>query len=72
MTDHDNNHANAVAAQLRLAEENGTLPEDMDVDADEEEQTQYNCYVGEKGKHLWQCGYSTLVWSTPMLPRTQR
>ena len=32
MTDHDNNHANAVAAQLRLAEENGTLPEDMDVD----------------------------------------
>jgi len=25
MTDHDNNHANAVAAQLRLAEENGTL-----------------------------------------------
>ena len=37
MTDHDNNHANAVAAQLRLAEENGTLPEDMDVDADEED-----------------------------------
>jgi len=37
MTDHDNNHANAVAAQLRLAEENGTLPEDMDVDADEDD-----------------------------------
>ena len=37
MTDDDNNHANAVAAQLRLAEENGTLPEDMDVDADEED-----------------------------------
>jgi len=36
MTDHDNNHANAVA-QLRLAEENGTLPEDMDVDADEDD-----------------------------------
>jgi len=32
MTDHDNNHANAVAAQLRLAEENGTLPADLDVD----------------------------------------
>ena len=30
MTDHDNNHANAVAAQLRLAEENGTLPEDTE------------------------------------------
>jgi len=37
MTDHDNNHANAVAAQLRLAEANGTLPEDMDVDADEDD-----------------------------------
>ena len=32
MTDDDNVHANAVAAQLRLAEENGTLPADLDVD----------------------------------------
>jgi len=26
---------------------------------DEEEQTQSNCYVGKKGNHLSQCGYST-------------
>jgi|GEM_PF-2082180 hypothetical protein len=40
MTDDDNAHANAVAAQLRLAEENGTLPEGLEVedvgDGDEE------------------------------------
>lgn len=39
MTDHDNNHANAVAAQLRLAEENGTLPEDMDVDEEDDRES---------------------------------
>ena len=39
---------------------------------DEEEQTQYNCYVGEKGKHLSQCGYSAFVWSKTTLPWTQR
>jgi len=39
---------------------------------DEEEQTQSNCYVGEKGKHLWQCGYSTLVWSKTTLPWARR
>ena len=32
MTEHDNNHANAVAAQLRLAEENGTLPDGFDTE----------------------------------------
>ena len=39
MTDDDNNHANAVAAQLRLAEENGTLPEDMDVDEEDDRES---------------------------------
>ena len=39
MTDHDNNHANAVAAQLRLAEENGTLPEDMNVDEEDDRES---------------------------------
>ena len=39
MTDHDNNHANAVAAQLRLAEENGTLPEDMDADEEDDRES---------------------------------
>ena len=37
---------------------------------DEEEQSQSNCCVGEDGKHLWQCGYSTLVWSKTTLPWT--
>jgi hypothetical protein len=37
---------------------------------DEEEQSQSNCCVGEYGKHLWQCGYSTLVWSNTTLPWT--
>ena len=31
-------------------------------------------YVGEKGKHLSQCGYSTLVWSktTPTIREARR
>ena len=61
-----------VGAAENVDKRGPSEPEPYEVDADEEEQTQYNCYVGEKGKHLWQCGYSTLVWSTPMLPRTQR
>ena len=53
--------------------------ETTDTDAEEqpepeptkdEEQSQSNCCVGEDGKHLWQCGYSTLVWSKTTLPWT--
>jgi hypothetical protein len=42
MTDHDNTHANAVAAQLRLAEENGNLPEELSTDSDDDEGAETN------------------------------